>query len=55
MEEEKSPLKKVPAGTNRMPADSVFYDKLVPILLITLGIIMVLIVIIAAGILLGLI
>jgi len=36
-----------------MPEDSLFYDKLVPILLIVLGVIMALLILIAAGILLG--
>jgi hypothetical protein len=53
LEENKKTQQKVPKGANKMPDDSVFYDKLVPILLITLGVIMVLLIFIAAGILLG--
>jgi hypothetical protein len=53
LEEKKTTRQKVPKDSNKMPDDSIFYDKLVPILLITLGVIMVLLILIAAGILLG--
>jgi hypothetical protein len=54
LEENKTTRQKAPKGANKMPEDSVFYDKLVPILLITLAVIMVLLIIIAAGVFLGL-
>jgi hypothetical protein len=50
---EKLKKKKIPPGANRMPENSVFYNKLVPILLGILGIIMVALILIAAAILLG--
>ena len=53
LEEKKTTQQKIPEGANKMPEDSVFYDKLVPVLLIALGVIMVLLIIIALGIFLG--
>ena len=53
LEEQKTTRQKGPKGANKMPEDSLFFDKLVPVLLITLGVIMVLLIFIAAGILLG--
>jgi hypothetical protein len=53
LEENRAKQQKVPKRTNKMPEDSLFYDKLVPILLIVLGVIMALLILIAAGILLG--
>jgi hypothetical protein len=38
-----------------MPSDSVFYDRLVPIILISLGIVTVILILVAAGILLGIV
>ena len=46
---------KVPEGSNRMPADSAFYDKILPILLISLAALTVILILAAAGILLGII
>ena len=39
--------------TRRMPERSLFYDRIVPLILIALGIIMGLLIVIAAGVLLG--
>ncbi len=41
-----------PSGS-RVPEDSFFYTKLIPVLIITLGVIMVALIILAAGVLLG--
>ena len=41
--------------TRRVPANSIFYDKLFPILLIALAVITVALIVIAAGVLLGII
>ncbi|HEX9797118.1 MAG TPA: hypothetical protein VGA52_09030 [Anaerolineales bacterium] len=40
-------------GSNRMPADSAFFERVVPALLVVLGIITVGLIVFAAGILLG--
>jgi hypothetical protein len=53
LEEKKKIRQKGPKDANKMPEDSIFFDKLVPVLLITLGVIMVLLIFFAAGILLG--
>ncbi|UCG24313.1 MAG: hypothetical protein JSW55_19695 [Chloroflexota bacterium] len=55
MTEERKERRRVPKGANRMPSDSVFFDRLVPIILISLGVITVILILIAAGILLGVI
>ena len=39
--------------TRRIPEQSLFYDRIVPLILIALGIIMGVLIIIAAGVLLG--
>lgn len=36
-----------------MPADSVFYDRMVPIILLSLGVVTIGLILVAAGILLG--
>jgi len=41
--------------SKRMPADSIFYDKLVPVILIALAVLMVIVILAAAGILLGIV
>jgi|GEM_PF-2199534 len=41
--------------TRRVPANSAFYDKLFPILLIALGVLTIALITIAAGVLLGII
>jgi hypothetical protein len=51
--EQKKDEKGRPAA-NRMPDDSVFYEKIVPILLIGLAAVMVILILVAAGVLLGL-
>jgi hypothetical protein len=42
-------------GMHRMPSDSVFYEKVFPILLIVLGVITAVIILFAAGVLLRII
>jgi hypothetical protein len=42
-------------GSNRMPAGSTFFDKLVPIIIIALTVLMVMVILAAAGILLGIV
>lgn len=42
-------------GSNRMPAGSTFFDKLVPIILIALAVLMVIVILAAGGILLGIV
>jgi len=39
--------------TRRMPAQSLFYDRLLPIIFVILGIVMLTLIVIAAGVLLG--
>jgi len=41
--------------SKRMPADSIFYDKLVPVILFALAVLMVIVILAAAGILLGIV
>ncbi len=41
--------------SSRMPEDSVFYEKVIPVLLIGLGIVTAILILVAAGILLGII
>ena len=55
MTKDKKERRRVPKGANRMPSDSMFYDRLVPIVLIALGVITVALILVAAGILLGVI
>ena len=47
--------RQLPKGANRMPSDSVFFDRLVPIILVSLGVITIILILVAAGILLGII
>lgn len=44
---------KLPKGANRMPADSTFYDKVLPILLVFLAVFTILLILVAVGIFLG--
>lgn len=53
MTEENKNQRRVPKGANRMPSDSVFYDRLVPIILVALGAVTIGLILVAAGILLG--
>lgn len=46
---------RVPKGANRMPGDSTFYEKVVPALLIGLGALTVILILIALGVLLGIV
>lgn len=55
MNKEQEERRRVPKGANRMPSESVFFDRLVPIILIALGAITVILILVAAGILLGII
>jgi hypothetical protein len=52
---EKSSRKKVAKGSNRMPADSTFFDKVVPALLIFLAAITIILILVAIGVLVGII
>jgi hypothetical protein len=45
--------RKIPAGKSRIPADSFFYNRIIPLVLIVLAIATTIFVLIAAGILLG--
>lgn len=47
--------KPAPASSRRMPKNSVLYDKLVPIVLMALGLITVTLIVVAAGVLFGVI
>lgn len=40
-------------GSSRIPEDSVFYTRLIPALLIGLGVLMVVLILFAAGVLVG--
>ena len=53
MNEKKQTKRSVPDTANRMPANSMFYDKMVPILLLSLGLITIILIIVAAGIFMG--
>lgn len=53
--EEGKEREKLPEGANRMPADSPFYDKILPILLIFLAAITLILILVAAGVLLGIV
>jgi hypothetical protein len=52
---EKKKPRRAPRSSSRMPEDSLFYERLVPILLVLLGIIMVILILLAIGILLGIV
>jgi hypothetical protein len=55
LSERKSTRRKVEKGANRMPSNSLFYERIVPIILIGLGAIMLILILVAAGILIGII
>jgi len=55
LSEEPKERRQVPKGANKMPSDSVFFDRLLPIILVALGVITIIIILVAAGILLGII
>ena len=40
-------------GKSRMPENSLFFEKIVPILLVLMGVVMIALVLLAAGVLLG--
>ncbi|MCA1554857.1 MAG: hypothetical protein LC737_10800 [Chloroflexi bacterium] len=44
-----------PPRSRRMPKDSTFYDRVVPIILIALGALTLLIILVAVGVLLGIV
>ena len=46
-------MHKVSRDKSHMPANSIFYDKVIPILLIGMAVIMVVCIVIAAGVVLG--
>jgi hypothetical protein len=48
-----SPQSSTPRRSSRMPGNSVFFEKIVPVLLVVMGIVMIGLVVFAAGILLG--
>lgn len=52
---EKGRSRRIAGSTSRMPENSLFYEKLVPALLIVLSIIMVLLILFAVAVLLGLV
>lgn len=45
--------RQVVRGKSRMPENSVFYEKLVPVLLILMALIMVVLILFAVGVLIG--
>ena len=47
--------RKALAGKSRIPANSVFYNRIIPLILIVMAIVTMIFVLIAAGILLGLV
>ena len=55
MIKDKSQRRLAQRATSHMPENSFFYEKIVPVLLIILGIVMVSMIIFATGIILGLI
>jgi hypothetical protein len=54
-ERESRPIRRrsIPKGANRMPDESSFYNRIVPVVLALLGLLMVILIVIAAGVLLG--
>lgn len=54
-EEIKPQASRNPRGSSRMPSNSLLFEKIVPILLGALGLVMVGLVLFAAGVLLGLV
>lgn len=46
---------RAPRSVSRIPSDSLFYDRIVPILLVVLGIIMFILILFALGVLLGIV
>lgn len=53
MTQDNRKIKPMETPTNRMPANSTFFDKVVPALLVALGFIMTALIIFALGVLLG--
>jgi hypothetical protein len=53
--DEKKKERKIVRGKSHIPENSVFYEKVVPALLIGLLIIMVILILVAAGVLLGIV
>lgn len=51
--EKKQAKRAVPEVGNRMPTNSIFYDKMVPIVLLSLGLITIILIVVAAGIFFG--
>jgi len=50
-----SPARKVPQGKSHMPKNSVFYEKVIPFLLGGMAVLMAVIILLAVGILVGLV
>ena len=53
LNEKEQTKRSVPEAANRIPANSLFYDKMVPILLLSLGLITVILILVAASIFMG--
>lgn len=41
--------------TRRMPSESLFYDRIFPLILVALAVVMIVLIVIAAGVILGLV
>jgi hypothetical protein len=52
---EKVPKRNPPNSKSRMPEDSVFFEKIIPAALIFMGILTVILILFAAGVLLGIV
>ncbi len=50
-----SPARRTPRDRSRMPRDSLFYERMVPLILIGLGLVTLLLILVALGVLLGLV
>jgi len=55
IESEKGKQVKISRGKSRMPENSVFFEKVVPGMLIGLAIVMVVLIILAAGVIIGIV
>lgn len=47
------PRRRLGPGQNRMPANSVFYNRVIPVILVGLAVFTILFIAVAAGVLLG--
>jgi hypothetical protein len=48
-------MRKFPTGKSRFPSSSIFYDKIVPLLLVGMAIVTVVMIVFAIGVVLGLV